>query len=383
MNDRDALLAAILAQPDEDTPRLIYADWLDENGEPDRAEFIRLQCRLPHLSRRTAEAKRLIARETELRAQLFKHLDKLPFTKISYRRGFVDSITSGLQLFAKYAPELRTEDTPAFELILESDEEDDEQMEVADYGRESLILPIVKRHELRRCISLDSQFYLHGETAIALFSSRNLTALRRLRATGDASDAFEELGASTFANLRWLNLHNNDDLDHHPPEIRQIVCSKYLVNLEHLDLGDCNLDDECLKSLTTTQHLKRLHYLDISGSKFRSGLPNFFRSDSLPALTELDLSDPQYWFWPVPEINEYVKLLADTPRIERLTKLALRRSKLTDEGAIALAMSPRKLQLTRLDLWGNQISATAKQALENRFGRGVCTYRQPGDRNRR
>ena len=29
MSDRDALLAAIRAQPDEDTPRLIFADWLE------------------------------------------------------------------------------------------------------------------------------------------------------------------------------------------------------------------------------------------------------------------------------------------------------------------------------------------------------------------
>jgi uncharacterized protein (TIGR02996 family) len=48
MSDRDALLAAILAHPDEDTPRLAFADWLDENGEdPPRAEFIRLQIGLP------------------------------------------------------------------------------------------------------------------------------------------------------------------------------------------------------------------------------------------------------------------------------------------------------------------------------------------------
>jgi uncharacterized protein (TIGR02996 family) len=43
MSEQAALLAAIVAYPDEDTPRLIYADWLDENGEPARAEFIRLQ----------------------------------------------------------------------------------------------------------------------------------------------------------------------------------------------------------------------------------------------------------------------------------------------------------------------------------------------------
>jgi len=32
VTDGDALLAAILAAPDEDTPRLMYADWLDENA---------------------------------------------------------------------------------------------------------------------------------------------------------------------------------------------------------------------------------------------------------------------------------------------------------------------------------------------------------------
>lgn len=35
------LLAAILAEPAEDTPRLVYADWLDENGHASRAAYIR------------------------------------------------------------------------------------------------------------------------------------------------------------------------------------------------------------------------------------------------------------------------------------------------------------------------------------------------------
>ncbi|MFO0823796.1 MAG: TIGR02996 domain-containing protein [Gemmataceae bacterium] len=43
MIDRDAMLAAIRAEPDEDTPRLALADWLDEHGDPGRAAFIRLQ----------------------------------------------------------------------------------------------------------------------------------------------------------------------------------------------------------------------------------------------------------------------------------------------------------------------------------------------------
>lgn len=46
MSDRTALLAAIIREPDEDTPRLVYADFLEENGQPERAEFIRVQVEL-------------------------------------------------------------------------------------------------------------------------------------------------------------------------------------------------------------------------------------------------------------------------------------------------------------------------------------------------
>lgn len=41
MKDRNALIRSILESPLDDTPRLIFADWLDEHGEAERAEFIR------------------------------------------------------------------------------------------------------------------------------------------------------------------------------------------------------------------------------------------------------------------------------------------------------------------------------------------------------
>jgi uncharacterized protein (TIGR02996 family) len=48
-SDRLALLRAIGAAPDDDTPRLVFADWLDEHGTTDadhaRAEFLRIACR--------------------------------------------------------------------------------------------------------------------------------------------------------------------------------------------------------------------------------------------------------------------------------------------------------------------------------------------------
>ena len=44
----DGFLAAIRQDPDDDTPRLVYADWLEERGDP-RAEFLRVECEVRKL----------------------------------------------------------------------------------------------------------------------------------------------------------------------------------------------------------------------------------------------------------------------------------------------------------------------------------------------
>src|SRR5215471_6009229 len=41
MTDERAFLAAILERPDDDATKLVYADWLEEQGDP-RAEYLRL-----------------------------------------------------------------------------------------------------------------------------------------------------------------------------------------------------------------------------------------------------------------------------------------------------------------------------------------------------
>jgi uncharacterized protein (TIGR02996 family) len=49
MSDNTAFLRAIIEHPDDDGPRLVYADWLDEQGQAARAELIRVQCELARL----------------------------------------------------------------------------------------------------------------------------------------------------------------------------------------------------------------------------------------------------------------------------------------------------------------------------------------------
>jgi uncharacterized protein (TIGR02996 family) len=43
--DEHALLQAIIASPDDDLPRLVYADWLEENDRSEIAQLIRLDRR--------------------------------------------------------------------------------------------------------------------------------------------------------------------------------------------------------------------------------------------------------------------------------------------------------------------------------------------------
>src|SRR5262245_59570255 len=92
MSDEKALLAVIWEHPHEDTPRLIYADWLDEHGQPERAEFIRVQIELAKVNRwDDAPEPALKQREKELwtkwRRRWRSHLPK-PRRKCQFHRGF-------------------------------------------------------------------------------------------------------------------------------------------------------------------------------------------------------------------------------------------------------------------------------------------------------
>ena len=111
MSDEDALLAAIAAHPDEDTPRLAYADWLDEHDRPIRAEFIRLQievARVETLPRIILNRHvDLFRRQQELldnhRDELLGPLAVLPLrTKDEFYRGFVSEVTLHGYMFHKH-----------------------------------------------------------------------------------------------------------------------------------------------------------------------------------------------------------------------------------------------------------------------------------------
>ena len=87
----EAFLRAIFDAPDDDTPRLVYADFLQENGEEDRAELIRVQCELAAEPWSVASERMtdLHAAEVRLLKKVFPTRDWDLNGRLSFVRGFV------------------------------------------------------------------------------------------------------------------------------------------------------------------------------------------------------------------------------------------------------------------------------------------------------
>lgn len=108
MNDNDAFLQAILENPDDDPLRLIYADWLEERGDP-RGEFIRVQCALARLPEEDPTYPDLQEREAELLAAhgaaWSAAVNKIA-TDSAFHRGFIERVSLGARKFLTHGAKL-------------------------------------------------------------------------------------------------------------------------------------------------------------------------------------------------------------------------------------------------------------------------------------
>src|SRR5829696_4128503 len=92
-----AFRRAILEAPDDDAPRLVYADWLDERGQVDRAEFIRLQIRLARTDVRDPDYRALKSVVDQIQqAHHVEWVNELPqFADVQwlvFDRGFISAV---------------------------------------------------------------------------------------------------------------------------------------------------------------------------------------------------------------------------------------------------------------------------------------------------
>lgn len=204
MTTADALLASVVASPDDDLPRLVYADWLDENGDPDRAEFIRLQITRENGA---ATAEGAIREKVLLDAYGKQWLAPLRapgrplFAQKShaeFARGFVQTVWLTVQEYARHADRLFTL-APVIELRLLLD----------DWFDVTWLGGFEHLSRLKTLEVCDSRFGpACGGEVIA--RHRHLTRLRVLRLTGcNLDDTAADALCDSRLSLDRLELRNN------------------------------------------------------------------------------------------------------------------------------------------------------------------------------
>ncbi len=249
MTDREALYRAILANPDDDTLRLIYADALEEANQTQRAAFIRTQVELAHVPEYEPAAIRFryIEREKLYGDLLSEELPELPggieWSHDPFRRGLPAIIqVRDAATFVSYADEL-------FRLT----------------PIESLELSVAKLQELRgfancpwrdRLIGLSVTNGLGEHAASMLLESTTYSRLKELHIGAGLSTqgtASSVLKSQTFKQLTALSYR--DDLRNRggpgwvgfgfmngfiqlsePPRLQKLDLSENRLTGESLDL---------------------------------------------------------------------------------------------------------------------------------------------------
>jgi uncharacterized protein (TIGR02996 family) len=249
MSDREAFLRAIWDRPHDDLPRLIYADWLDEHGEPERAEFIRVQCELESADLPPPRRAQLQARERDLRwrhgrgwGDDFPKDGIGPFYRglLTFSRGFPVSEyeMSGPEFVAATDELFRS--APLWSVIMH------------DAG--PVLEDVLASPHLGRLYGLSLPGNDLGDVGFAkLAGCPRLADLRVLELSGNSIGAagLEALAASPYlTRLRTLDLSENSSGDASRPHfteasIRALAASPTLANVSTLRmrLVDLGRDD--------------------------------------------------------------------------------------------------------------------------------------------
>ncbi|HTK75917.1 MAG TPA: TIGR02996 domain-containing protein [Gemmataceae bacterium] len=377
MTDADAFLANIIADPDADAPRLVYADWLDDRGDGDRAEFIRVQCGLAKVDENNRDIHPLASRERELlekhqqewlrplrdlaypegRGWLGRWRTKVVFAAV-FRRGFPESVVLPCGRFLQRGEDLFRA-APIQEVQVDCVDPD----APADWFDQLTRFPPLGRLTTLRL----RRITLSAGDLGRLAAAPHLDRLRELHVDalalkGDDLTALAE--SPLLPRLRRLKLEGSGRADVGVAELAALVDSPASKQLTALGLcGGIIASGEHLQRVLGSPQLERVTDLDLSENLIRGhiagALPQMRPALRRFVLRGTALADPD------------ATALSRWPRARNLLALDLRHNAIGDTGALALADSPFLLAPTRLRLHGNPISDPVKRALRIRFGDGL------------
>jgi uncharacterized protein (TIGR02996 family) len=377
-DDERAFFNPIRDASADDGPRLIFADWLDEHGQPERAEFIRLQCALVRLNEddprwpeiRERERRLSEANEDRWSAELAPLV-----TGWAFHRGIIDSVSvtaaqflgSGETIFA-VAPVRK--------------------VRFLDVGEH--LARLVESSLLRHVGELDlSANNLGDRGPMLLARSPHVGRL-------DALDlGFNDIGSPGLraladspglGGLRSLRVNDNPGIE--ASGIRAVAESPYLAALADLDLSGNGLSAGALLPLLEGWPGRRLGRLVLAGNRLgnegtaafvaslvftrmaeRDGMIDLRRvemgpagaraladSPALRAVESLDLEGNMLG-------DAGLAALAASPFLPRLQVLSLRENRIGNDSVTALARSPLMQSLRVIDLTGNLITQDSQDRL--------------------
>lgn len=337
MTDRDALTAAIAANPDEDTPRLALADWLEEHGnkaDQARAEFIRLQIRAEAAKGKAAE--KLVAAaeklESKHRTAWLKPLADvskalLPADYVDFRRGLLHYTFLQTDEFLRKAARQALPDA------------------LAAVGVEQLC------------------FYSATKRTDDFATSPALRFVSHVQYPGADDAMLVALGASpTCAHLGGFEFGTVSFTD---KGLNAFAADALTANLRRLTIStEGGLTSKKAKftaagvaALLNSDRLPRLEHLDLDVTTAKFDVNPLFAAPGAGKLRSLQLS---------PRVR--VADLVASPHLANLESLSLLAADMTDADATAL-VGPAFARLADVSLNLNEsLDAAAEKALRRRFG---------------
>jgi uncharacterized protein (TIGR02996 family) len=278
------LLDALLEAPGDDLPWLVLADWLEEHGDSERAELIRLQCereRLPPASSSSRDRELGWRQEELLAANAHRWAPPLPGV---HWHAFHRGLPRGVR-FTSYEAYLRHAEA-VWRCVFVPD---------VCFAQ----LPASRVGPLLRAPSID-----------------RLTTLNfrgnRIREAGAKALAAEP----ALAGVRRLVLAGNQIGDR---GVKALTASPYTTALRVLDLSACKVWAEGLRTLAEWPGLARLRELRLDRNRMREHLAVLACSPSLAGLEKLSLRN-------VEMSDSSTTALLDSPYLEGLRELDLEHS---------------------------------------------------------
>jgi uncharacterized protein (TIGR02996 family) len=345
-------LEAILENPDDDTARLVYADWLEEHGDSARAEFIRVQCRMGRLPRWHREWPLLSWRQSVLLAR-YEHVWRSELPDIddvqwgAFKRGFVNEVVvidAGVlpareEAICRSAPVRSAAvagcrswlDCPPVSFLTEL------RILADDFENGSFSMFLSPLLSNLKKLDL-SDVSLEGEQFAVLAQAPPLGKLETLILDGCymGDGNLRPLAESAwFRNLRTLSMKGNaggyqEDARIRPNDVALLADSPNLTRLESLNLADNEIDGASLRRLLGSKYLANLRELNVTHNNLTA---------------------------------KEVKWLDEVDTKMRLHSLALANNPIGDAGAAALALAPYCKQLVDLDLAACEITAKGVREL--------------------